>query len=87
MSKHPTSTSFDEASTVYADPKANEGKKENTLVNVIGLPEEEKALASTKKQRAKTYFQITAAIVLSGGIYPLYKRIRRCQTGGKAECC
>ncbi|KAJ2390350.1 hypothetical protein GGI23_005639, partial [Coemansia sp. RSA 2559] len=64
MAEDPTFTSFDEASTVYAEPKPNEGKKENTLVNVIGLPEE-KALASTKKQRAKTCLQITAALVLS----------------------
>ncbi|KAJ1729202.1 hypothetical protein LPJ72_005098 [Coemansia sp. Benny D160-2] len=85
MAKHASfATSDDASTTAYTESAVPGGNAKTVPVNIMGLSEQN--TASATKQKMKNCLQIAGAAVLSGGIYPLYRRIRRCQTGGKTGC-
>ncbi|KAJ1720504.1 hypothetical protein LPJ53_004866 [Coemansia erecta] len=66
--------SADNASTLYSRPSSGAPDHEKFI-----YPHENKPRKTPSKWCASRHVQRLGAAMLSGGIYPLYRRIRRCQ--------
>ncbi|KAJ2784935.1 hypothetical protein GGI15_002089, partial [Coemansia interrupta] len=75
----PTVYSADNASTLYSRPSTGAPSHEKFIYPYDSNNNKKNKQKTPNRWCAKRHVQRISAAMLSGGIYPLYRRIRRCQ--------